>query len=295
MDISRNGRPTVWALPRPPAAGWPRLQPDFRLTFYIHHPMNIRYWSESIPGILVGHAIFLSNCTDDNKLFLQGKLGQWWLTPWHHGLNYAPLASLCWFLTLIPTHHYVYYNLFFTIIKKISMSHILNRCHYYKGLYVSRHDRIVDIISKSWPSLLCVSMHMNCVVRQQMFSRCSAETSVFFNLNATRPDITIFVEKNINVFFLEVGWCFDSSLEDAYSTQLVKYHPLVQQISVLGYKCQYLVLIFSCLGHGHWVVIRGLRMVDFTKARAKQLAKYCSISSIIGSHHIWRRCCCVYP
>ena len=157
------------------------------------------------------------------------------------------------------------------------MSHILNRCHYYKGLYVSRHDRIVDIISKSWPSLLCVSMHMNCVVRQQMFSRCFAETSVFSDLNATRPDITIIDENNRNVFILEVGCCFDSSLEEAYLTKLVNYNPLVQQISGLGYKSQYLVVIFSSLGHVHRPVIRGLRMVGFTKARTKQLAKYCSI------------------
>ena len=138
------------------------------------------------------------------------------------------------------------------------MSHILNGCHFYKGLYVSRHDRIVYIISETLPSLFSptVSMHRNCVVRQQMFSRCSAETSVFFNLNATRPDITIFVEKNINVFFLEVGWCFDSSLEEAYLTKLVKYHPLVQQISGLGHKSQYLVVIFSSLGHVHRPVIR---------------------------------------
>ena len=178
-----------------------------------------------------------------------------------------------------------------------SISHILNGCHFYKGLYVSRHDRIVDIISESIPSLFSptVSMHINCVVKQQMFFRCSTEMSAFSNLNATRPDIIIIDENSRNVFILEVGCCFDSSVEEAYLTKLVKYHPLVQQISGLGYKCQYLVLIFSSLGHVHRLVIRGLRIVGFTKARAKQLATYCSISSIIGSRHIWRRRCCVYP
>ena len=32
-----------------------------------------------------------------------------------------------------------------------SMSHILNCCHFYKGLYVSRHHRIEDIISDILP------------------------------------------------------------------------------------------------------------------------------------------------
>ena len=69
--------------------------------------------------------------------------------------------------------------------------------------------------------LQTLAMHINCVVRQQMFSRCFADTSVFSDLNATRPDITIIDENNRNVFILEVGCCFDRGLEEAYSTQLV--------------------------------------------------------------------------
>ena len=104
--------------------------------------------------------------------------------------------------------------------------------------------------------LQTVSIHINCVVRQQMFSRCFAETSVFTDLNATRPDFTIIDENNRNGFNLEVGCCFDWSLEEAYLTKLVNYNPLVQQISGLGHKSQYLVVIFSSLGHVHRPVIR---------------------------------------
>ena len=141
--------------------------------------------------------------------------------------------------------------------------------------------------------LILPTVSIYCVVWQQMFSRCFAETSVFSNWKATRPDIVIIDENNRNVFILEVGCCFDSCLEEAYK-KLVKYNPVVQQKSGLGYKSQYLVLIFGSLGHMHRLDIRGLRVVGFTKARVKQLAKYCSISSIIGSCHIWRRRC-VYP
>ena len=178
-----------------------------------------------------------------------------------------------------------------------SMSHILNGCHFYKGLYVSRHDRVVDIISGDLPSLFPsdVSIYKNCIVKQGMFSRGVEEMSVFSDLNATRPDMLIIDESSMNVHIIEVGCCFDSTLEEAFLTKLVKYQPLVQQITGLGYKCQYLVLIFGSLGHVHRLAIRGLMMVGFTKARAKQIAKYCSISCIIGSRHIWRRRCCVYP
>ena len=79
-----------------------------------------------------------------------------------------------------------------------------------------------------------MSIHINCVVRQQLFSRCFAETSVFSDLNATRPDVTIIDENNRNVFILEVGCCFDSSLEEASLTKLVNYNPLVKQISGFG-------------------------------------------------------------
>ena len=39
---------------------------------------------------------------------------------------------------------------------------------------------------------------------------------------------------------------------------LVKYHPLVQQTSGLGYKRHYLLLMFGSLGHVHKRVIRGV-------------------------------------
>ena len=79
---------------------------------------------------------------------------------------------------------------------------------------------------------------------------------IFSNLNVNRPDILIIDENGRKVFILEVGCCFDSSLEEAYLTKLVKYHPLVQQISGPGYICQYMVLI-SLAG---WAMCIGLSL-----------------------------------
>ena len=102
-------------------------------------------------------------------------------------------------------------------------------------------------------------------------------------------------EESREVFLLEVGCTFDTSLEEAFLTKQLKYHPLVQSITQLGYRCQLIVFIFGSLGHVHRLVVRGLRILGLTKCRAKQLAKYCSISSIIGSRSIWRRRCFLYP
>ena len=68
-------------------------------------------------------------------------------------------------------------------------------------------------------------------------------------------------EDSREVFLLEVGCTFDSNLEAAFVTKQLKYQPLVQAISQLGYKCQLIVLIFGSLGHVHRLVVRGLRMI----------------------------------
>ena len=69
----------------------------------------------------------------------------------------------------------------------------------------------------------------------------------------------------------------------------------VVTIFQLGYRCKLLVFIFGSLGHVHKLVVRGLQMAGLSKRRAKQLAKYCSVSAIIGSRSIWRRRCFLYP
>ena len=96
-------------------------------------------------------------------------------------------------------------------------------------------------------------------------------------------------------FILEVGCTFDSSLEEAFLTKMLKYQQLKQTISQLGHKCTLLVFIFGSLGHVHKLVVRGLQIAGLSKRKAKQLARYCSISAIIGSRSVWRRRCFLYP
>ncbi|CAL8358231.1 unnamed protein product [Arctogadus glacialis] len=84
-------------------------------------------------------------------------------------------------------------------------------------------------------------------------------------------------------------------LEEAFLAKVTKYQLLRNEIAQLGYTCKLLVFIFGSLGHVHRLVIRGLQMAGIPKPKAKALAKFCSISVLIGSRHIWRRRCFLYP
>ena len=88
---------------------------------------------------------------------------------------------------------------------------------------------------------------------------------------------------------------FDYSLEEAFLAKVLKYQLLKNEIEQLGYNCKLLVFIFGSLGHVHRLVVRGLQTAGIPKPKAKALAKFCSISVIIGSRHIWRRRCFLYP
>ena len=109
--------------------------------------------------------------------------------------------------------------------------------------------------------------------------------------SAYNPDVIVINENHREVF----SCTFDYSLEEAFLTKVLKYHQLEQTISQLGYRCKLLVFIFGSLGHVHKLVVRGLQMAGLSKRRAKQLARYCSVSAIIGSRSIWRRRCFLYP
>ena len=53
-----------------------------------------------------------------------------------------------------------------------TMSHILNGCHVYRGLYICRHDRIVDLISKDISSIFrsSIMLYKHSTVKSSMFN-----------------------------------------------------------------------------------------------------------------------------
>ena len=119
-----------------------------------------------------------------------------------------------------------------------TMAHILNGCFVYRGLYICRHDRIVDLISEGVMSTFrpAATLYKHSTVKPSMFSRCSKDSEVFSNFSANTPDAVIVNEIHREVFVLEVGCTFDHSLEEAFSTKILKYQQLEQAITQLGYK-----------------------------------------------------------
>ena len=93
--------------------------------------------------------------------------------------------------------------------------------------------------------------------------------------------------------FLEVGCTFVYSLEEAFLTNVLKYQQLKQTISQLGYKCKLLIFIFGSLGNVHKLCCEGPS--DGRPLPKEELARYCSVSAIIGSRSVWRRRCFLYP
>ena len=115
------------------------------------------------------------------------------------------------------------------------------------------------------------------------------------SLTANTPDVVVVDEESREESVLEMACTFDLSLEEAFMTKVIKYQPLLNTISELGYRCRLFVFIFGSLGHTHRLVVRGFQQLGMPKKEAKKLAKYCSVSAIIGSRHIWRRRCYLYP
>ena len=80
-----------------------------------------------------------------------------------------------------------------------------------------------------------------------------------------------------------------------FNDKIVKYQPILEILRDLGYQCKLIVFIFGSLRHVHNRVFSGLRLAGLSSRKSKQLAKFCSISAVIGSLAVWRRRCFLYP
>lgn len=78
-----------------------------------------------------------------------------------------------------------------------------------------------------------VSMHL-------MFHLCNDQCAVS-HWSANAPDVVVVNEESREVSVLEIVCTFDTSLEEAFMTKVLKYQPLVNPISELGYRCALLV------------------------------------------------------
>ena len=169
-----------------------------------------------------------------------------------------------------------------------TVSHILNGCGIFTRMYSDRHNRIVNMISNK-----ISSKNLNCqVVTDKIIKPTMFGSDVeLFDFTHTRPDIVTIDNSSRSVIITEVAIPYDCFINQCFTTKYEKYTPLANAIASLGYNVQTVVLLIGSMGSVHNRFISGLRKNKIEKYEAKYLAKYCSISSMIGSFRIWKKRC----
>ena len=94
---------------------------------------------------------------------------------------------------------------------------------------------------------------------------CAQNNNTAFSNIPNTPDITL-----VDVSNKELA-CFDLYTDICFNTKLLKYQPLANSITNLGFNCTLIVLVFGSLGHVHKLVLRGLQRCGLTKPNAKDL------------------------
>ena len=109
--------------------------------------------------------------------------------------------------------------------------------------------------------------------------------------NAIKPDIVTIDYENREVKIIEISTPYDSFIDIKYQSKFDKHFPLTLEISEFDFTAEVIVLVIGSCGLVHKNVVSGLTKCNVPKYEAKFLAKFCSISSIIGSYRVWKRRC----
>jgi hypothetical protein len=169
-----------------------------------------------------------------------------------------------------------------------TVSHVMSSCISFRTMYIERHDRTVNHIATEVSKLPAY--------RDFIILNNKLVTPAIFNINhfadniqCNKPDIFL-VNHNLKLaFIIEVSHPFDAFIDICYKSKFDKYFPLCLAIQDLGYECKTIVLIIGALGIVHKHFVPGLKKLGFNNIVAKALARYISISSMIGSRRVWRR------
>ena len=167
-----------------------------------------------------------------------------------------------------------------------TVSHVLNGCTKYQRMYQARHNRLVDLICKNLPQTNSCTVYKDRVVTPQLF-----QSDTTFSSTATRPDITIINEEDREVLLAEIAVPFDAFIDICYSKKFEKDIELCHEITTLGYHCRVIVIVIGSLGTVHGRVVSGLHLLGIPRYASRWLARYLSISSILGSLAVWQRRC----
>ena len=167
-------------------------------------------------------------------------------------------------------------------------SHVLNGCTRFKSMYQKRHNRVVDFIHTKIAHVNSnCDTHKDKVLKPSMFN---SDVHSFLHTH-TRPDIVVINHEDKSVKIIEISVPYDCHISLTYQEKFNKYFPLSQEINELGYYTEIIVLLIGSMGSVHSKFVGGLRKCKITKREAKFLARYCSVSTCIGSFRVWRQRC----
>ena len=174
-----------------------------------------------------------------------------------------------------------------------TISHVLNGCMEFRANYSKRHNRVVDLvcetIEKYNPTL---NMYRERIVTANLVKGDDDEIQLidyFQQVQARKPDMLLFDHLNKKCYIIEVSVPFDAFIDKCYETKFQKYVPLYELLALSGFDTKIVVLIVGSLGHVHYQFTSGLKMLGIPNSVARSVAKYVSVSAMIGSHIIWRK------
>jgi hypothetical protein len=167
-------------------------------------------------------------------------------------------------------------------------SHVLNGCMRFQGMYIKRHDRIVDHINQELTKIRKdVTSHVNKITTGTMLNSYS---DTYIHIEHRKPDILVLDKKHNKAFIVEISTPFDTFLQQCYQTKFEYYRPLSEFITLdTQYTCKIIVIIIGSTGCVHNKVVPGLRMLGISARKSKAIAKYLSISAAIGSKLVWQQ------
>ena len=97
-----------------------------------------------------------------------------------------------------------------------TLSHILNGCHAYKGMYIARHDRIVELIAKDISKFHASSVRMykhSCVI-PSMFHLC--DNPDIFTSQLTHQMLLLMKSREVSV---DIACTFDPKPRGSFYDQ----------------------------------------------------------------------------
>ena len=161
-------------------------------------------------------------------------------------------------------------------------SHALNGCIELAGLYTERHNRCVSLIREQLEKTVVTE-----------FVQISEDEVVKIGdrvvLERCKPDLCVIDHTNSKAFIIEVSNPYDAFLQQCFNQKFQKYLPLSFALTDAGFETKIVVIVIGSLGTVHNKVVTGFRMLGLSTRHSKSLARYLSVSVIIGSRRVWAR------